>query len=264
MRSATYKTARGASVRVREAGPEDGPPVLFLHGVSGLLDDHTFLQLLAQDHHLFAPELPGYGESGGEELLEDMLDFSLHGWDVVQALGLTGRRPALVGHSLGGMIAAEMACLAPEALGRLVLIDALGLWIEDCPIPDLFSFLPFEFAEHLFLDSSQGEALLTRGTDFSDPAAMQDFLVANSRRLGTASKMLFPIPNRRVSKRLYRLSTETLVVWGEDDKLVPPAYAGRWKELLPNASVRFIAGAGHMVPYEQPEELARAVGDFLR
>ena len=63
---------------------------------------------------VFAPELPGYGESSGEELLEDMQDFALHGWDVVTALGLS--KPHLVGHSMGGMIAAEMACLAPERL----------------------------------------------------------------------------------------------------------------------------------------------------
>src|SRR6185295_7383216 len=75
------------------------------------------------------------GESTGEELLEDMLDFALHGWDVVDALGV--KRPHLVGHSMGGMIAAEMACLAPRDLGKLVLVAAPGLWIDTHPIPDL-------------------------------------------------------------------------------------------------------------------------------
>ena len=80
-----------------------------------------------------------------------MLDFTLHGWDVVEALGLD-EQPHLVGHSMGGMIAAEMACVAPDALAQLVLVDPAGLWIDEHPIPDIFALLPFEFAELLFHD----------------------------------------------------------------------------------------------------------------
>jgi pimeloyl-ACP methyl ester carboxylesterase len=259
----TVETAKGARVRVLEGGPDDGRPVLFLHGIAGLLDDTGFLDLLAQRYRVSAPELPGYGESTGEELYEDMLDFALHGWDVAGVLGLSGRRPAVIGHSLGGMIAAEMACLAPEALGGLVLVDPFGLWLDEHPIPDLFTFLPFEFGDHLFHDPSRGPAMLTGGMDFSDPEALKEFFVTNARQLGTAGKILFPIPDRRLSKRLYRLSTDTLVAWGACDSLVPPVYADRWMELLPRAATVRLADAGHMVPHEQPEALAREVGAFL-
>ena len=261
MNARTLETRRGARVRVLEAGPEDGRPVVFLHGVAGLLEEHAFLDLLAERHRVLAPELPGYGESTGEELLEDMLDFALHGWDAVDGLGLS--RPALIGHSMGGMIAAEMACLAPGALDRLVLVNALGLWLDEHPVPDLFSFLPFEFGDVLFHDPDRGAALLTGGLDFSDDAALREFFVGNARRLGTAGKMLFPVPNRRVSKRLYRAVVDTLVVWGESDRLVPAAHADRWAELLPCASVVRIPEAGHMLPHEQPEALAREVVAFL-
>jgi pimeloyl-ACP methyl ester carboxylesterase len=263
MNARMLDTRRGARVRVLEAGPDDGRPVLFLHGVAGLLDEHRFLDLLAGRYRVLAPELPGYGESTGEELLEDMLDFALHGWDVVDALGLGGARPSLIGHSMGGMIAAEMACLAPGALDKLVLVDALGLWLDEHPVPDLFSFLPFEFGDVLFHDPERGTGLLTGGLDFSDDAALREFFVGNARRLGTAGKMLFPVPNRRVSKRLYRATVDTRVVWGESDRLVPPAHADRWAELLPCATVSRIAEAGHMVPYEQPEALAGEVTAFL-
>ncbi|HZV48343.1 MAG TPA: alpha/beta hydrolase [Candidatus Dormibacteraeota bacterium] len=264
MTSRSLETRKGTRVRVLEAGPQHGRPVIFLHGLTGLHDDRDrrFLDLLAERYHVLAPELPGYGESTGEELLEDMLDFSLHGWDVLAALGLTRSQPALVGHSLGGMIAAEMACLAPELVGKLVLVSALGLWLDEQPIPDVFSFLPFEFGDYLFHDPERGAAVLT-GVDFEETEALQSFLVANARRLGTAGKMLFPIPDRRTSKRLYRLTTDTLVVWGESDRLTPPAYARRWAELLPCATAVHLAGAGHMVPYEQPEALAREVAGFL-
>jgi len=82
--------------------------------------------------------------------------------------------------------------------------------------------------------------------------------------LGTAGKILFPIPNRRLSKRIYRLVTPTFVVWAEDDRLMPAsAYAARWQALLPNSRLVCIGDSGHMLPYEQPQRLAEAVLQFL-
>jgi pimeloyl-ACP methyl ester carboxylesterase len=263
MKSGVIETSRGARVRVFEDGPAGAPPLVFLHGLSGLLEDTTFFERMAQRHHVFVPELPGYGESTGEQLLEDMLDFTLHGWDVLTALGLVERRPVLVGHSLGGMIAAEMACLAPQALGKLVLVDALGLWLDERPVPDVFSFMPYDFGEYLFHDTERAATLLAGATDVADPDHLREFVIGNSRRLGTAGKMLFPIPNRRVSKRLYRATVDTLVVWGQEDRLVDPVYAKRWAALLPAAHVAYIPNAGHMLPYEQPDALARELEVFL-
>jgi pimeloyl-ACP methyl ester carboxylesterase len=259
MKAQTIETRKGARCRVLEAG--SGMPVVFLHGAGGLLADNPFLEGLAARYHVFAPELPGYGESTGEELLEDMLDFTLHGWDVVGALGLA--RPHLVGHSMGGMIAAEMAAIAPNDLGRLVLADAAGLWIEEHPIPDIFAMLPGQLVELLFQDADKGQALLTGGVDFSDMEAFKEFYLGQQRRLGMAGKILFPIPNRRVSKRLYRVTAPTLVLWGGADKLIIPAYAERWARLIPGAQVQIIPDAGHMLPYEQPEAFVDAVSRFL-
>jgi pimeloyl-ACP methyl ester carboxylesterase len=252
-------TKRGTSVRVFEAG--SGTPLVFMHSAGGLFPQNPFLDKLAERYHVFAPELPAYGESTGEELLEDMQDFALHGWDVITALGLS--KPHLMGHSMGGMIAAEMACLAPNDLSKLVLIDAAGLWINEHPIPDLFSFLPHEFAQYLFHDRTQGEAMLTGGLDLKNPEALKEFYIGNSKRLSMAGKILFPIPNRRLSKRLYRLTAPTLVVWGKSDTLIPPVYADRFKALISQAEVVRIAEAGHMVPYEQPEVFVSAVTRFL-
>ena len=259
----TVETQRGTHVRVLEGGSTEASPVVFLHGLAGLLDDTSFLDLLAAEHHVFAPELPGFGESRGEALLEDMLDFTLHGWDVVESLGLGGRRPSLVGHSMGGMIAAEMACLAPTGINGLVLVDPFGLWLDESPIPDVFALLPYEFGEYLFHQPERAAALLAGATDVADPESLRQFFVDNARRLGTAGKILFPIPNRRLSKRLYRLSTDTLVVWAEHDRLIPPVYASRWQAMLPRSHAVRLADAGHMVPYEQPGPLAEAVLAFL-
>src|SRR5438876_10760851 len=252
-------TKKGRGCRVLEGG--SGAPVVFFHGAGGLLHDNPFLDQLAQGYHVFAPEWPGYGESAGEELLEDMLDFTLHGWDLVEALGL--KQPHLVGHSMGGMIAAEMACVAPHDLAKLVLVSAAGLWMDEHPIPDIFALLPQEIAEVLFVDPARGAALLTGGADLSDIEALKDFYVVTQRRLAMAGKILFPIPNRRLSRRLYRLTAETLVLWGASDRLIAPAYAAQWKALIPGARVQTIDGAGHMLPWEQPEAFVEAVTRFL-
>jgi pimeloyl-ACP methyl ester carboxylesterase len=253
------ETKKGLRGRVLEGG--SGAPLVFLHGAGGLLGDNPFLERLAQRYHVFAPEWPGYGESTGDELLEDMLDFTLHGWDVVDALGL--RQPHLVGHSMGGMIAAEMACLAPRELGKLVLVAPAGLWLDTHPIPDIFALLPFQLAEVLFHDPAAGQQLLTGGADLSDMDALKDFYLGTQRRLTMAGKILFPIPNRRLSKRLYRLTAPTLLVWGAADRLLVPAYAAHWQTQIPGARLETIEGAGHMLPYEQPEAFARALSGFL-
>jgi pimeloyl-ACP methyl ester carboxylesterase len=256
----TVSTAKGASCRVLKGG--FGPALVFLHGAGGLTGEDPFLARLAESHSVYAPELPGFGASTGEELLEDMLDFTLHSLDVIDGLGL--RAPIVVGHSMGGMIAAEIACVCPSSVGRLVLLAPAGLWLDSDPVADLFSVLPHDLPGLLFHDAASGAALLAGGIDFSDDRALIEFFVDNARRLGTAGKLLFPIPDRRVSKRLYRLRAETLLLWGESDRVIPPVYASAWAAALPvDAPVVMVPEAGHMLTLEQPKAVAEAVVGWL-
>jgi len=259
MKARTLRTPRGAEVRVLEGGT--GKPLVFLHGPAGLFAENPFLDRLAERYRVVAPELPGYGESRGEVLLDDMLDFTLHGWDVVAALGI--ERPCLVGHSMGGMIAAEMAALAPRDVAKLVLVDSLGLWIPEQPVPDFFAMLPFEYPRLLFHDAELGAALLTGGFDFSNVDAIAEFYIANSRRMALAGKILFPIPNRRLAKRLYRVTADTLLVWGKEDRVTPPVYGERFRDAIPGARLALIDDAGHMAPYEQPDVFVSLVSGFV-
>ena len=261
MKTRTIETKRGCQVELLEAGK--GAPLVFMHGAGGLFAENAFLERLAERYHVFAPWWPGYGRSSGEELLEDMLDFALHGWDVVDALGLD--KPHLIGHSMGGMIAAEMACIAPHDLAKLVLVCPAGLWLDAHPVVDIFSTMPYELPGLLTYDPNVAMALLAGAAelDFENMEVLKQFLVVNARQLGTAGKILFPIPNRRLSKRLYRLSAPTQLLWGANDKLIDPAYASAWQAALPHAQLARFERCGHMVPYEQTAAFVDAVARFL-
>ena len=234
-----------------------GPALLFLHGAGGLLAEDPFLAALGAQFTVHAPLLPGFGQSQGEEHLRDMLDFTLHGFDVAQALGL--QQPVLVGHSLGGMIAAEMAAVAPQAVRQLVLLGAAGLWLDDEPAADLFTKLPFELPALLFHDPHKHGNLLSAGGNLDDAEFLTTFLVENSRRMSTASKLLFPIPERGLSNRLYRITTPTQVMWGASDRIMSPRYAEAFGKQLPNSSVTVVEEAGHMLPYEQTETVVQHI-----
>jgi pimeloyl-ACP methyl ester carboxylesterase len=254
MDSKTVET-RHAPVRYLEGG--SGEPLVYLHGAGGMTPQDPLLLELATRYHVYAPFLPGYGETEECTTMRDMLDFALHGWDVVEALGL--KNPILVGHSMGGMIAAEMAALAPNDVSRLVLICPAGLWLEDHPIVDMFSLLPFEMPKYLFHDAEAGAKAMTSGLDLSDPKFLQDYLVRNARQLGMAGKILFPIPERGLADRLYRVKAKTVIVWGESDKMIPPIYGGAFKDAIAGSKLVNVAEAGHMVVMEKPAKVAEAV-----
>jgi pimeloyl-ACP methyl ester carboxylesterase len=254
------KTVQTPHVPVRYLEGGSGPDLVFLHGAGGVTAEDPFLNALAKSHHVYSPLVPGYGDSEEAPEIRDMLDFTLHSWDVVEALGL--KDPVLVGHSMGGMIAAEMAAVQPNDVSRLALIAPAGLWDDDHPIPDLFSTLPYEMPELLFHDAAAGAAMMTAGRNVEDPGFLQQYLVTNARQLGMAGRILFPIPERGLQQRLYRIKARTLIIWGDSDRLVPPVYAHAFKKGIKGAELVSIPEAGHMVVLEKTEAVADAVSRF--
>jgi pimeloyl-ACP methyl ester carboxylesterase len=251
------KTVQTRHVPVRYFEGGSGPQLFYLHGAGGLTAEDTFLNALAAKHHVFAPLIPGYGDSEEAPEIRDMLDFTLHSWDVVEALGLAD--PLIVGHSMGGMIAAEMAAVAPNDVSRLALIAPAGLWDDEHPIADLFSTLPFEMPALLFHDAEAGAAMMTAGRNVEDPGFLQAYLVTNARQLGMAGRILFPIPERGLATRLYRIKAKTVLIWGDSDRLIPPTYAHAFKKAITGAQLVSIPEAGHMVILEKTAAVVEAI-----
>jgi len=159
---------------------------------------------------------------------------------------------------MGGMIAAEMAAIAPNDIKKLILLAPMGIWRDEQPIPDLFATLPFELPALMFNDVQLGDQLLASG-DFNDPEFLTEFLVGNARRMGMAGKFLFPIPDRGLRKRLYRIKAPTTLIWGDNDKLVPPSYAVIFAEKIDDATVTILPDSGHMAQYESTDAVLDAV-----
>ena len=251
------KTIATPHVPVRYIEGGSGKPLVFLHGAGGALVTDPFLTALSAKYHVYAPLLPGYGDSEECPELRDMLDFTLHHLDVIDALGL--KDPILVGHSMGGMIAAEMASVANHQVSKLALICPAGLWDDSHPIPDLFSTMPFEMPKLLFHDVESGTKMLTAGLDLADPKFLQNYLVTNARQLGMAGRILFPVPERGLSGRLYRIKAKTILIWGDSDKLIPPTYAQAFKKSIAGSELVSIPEAGHMVTLEKPDQVVSAI-----
>ena len=254
----TVKTRR-VPVRYMEGG--SGEPLVFLHGAGRHNDDLPFLNPLAEKFHVYAPLVPGYGDSEECPELFDMLDFTLHTWDVIEALEV--KYPILVGFSMGGMIAAEMAALAPNDVSRLALIAPAGLWLDEHPIPDIFAMMPYELPHYLFYDEEAGAKMMTPDGDMSDPKFLQTFLVQNARQLGAASKILFPIPDRGLSKRLYRIKAKTGLIWGASDRLIPAVYGHAFQKAIPGSKLVLIPEAAHLAPYEKTAEVVNAISSLV-
>jgi pimeloyl-ACP methyl ester carboxylesterase len=249
-----------AKVEIVEAGK--GKDLLFLHGAGGHLPNDPLLAALACKFHVVAPLLPGYGRSQGEDGLRDMLDVTLHALDVLENLKL--RKPIVVGHSMGGMIAAEMASVAHTEVKKLCLLAPAGLWLDEHPIADIFSKLPYELPALLFHDAEAGRKLMTSGAgDMGDIEFLKQFLVMNARRLGMAGKILFPIPERGLAQRLHRVSARTLIIWGREDVLIPPVYGDVFRKAIYGSKLVRIAGAGHAVGQEKPAEVLKAIRNFF-
>ncbi|SFC19438.1 alpha/beta fold hydrolase [Streptomyces aidingensis] len=247
------------TLRVRVAG--SGPPLVYLHAAGGLVWD-PFLARLAEDWTVYAPEFPGTtpGDPYAVHAIDGVWDAVLIYEQALRALGLSD--VPLIGQSFGGMLAAELAAAYPAMFSRLVLLDPVGLWLDDAPVSNWVAAAPPELVAMLFHDPS-GEAarkLLELPEDPGERAAAQAAMVWN---LGATAKLCWPVPDRGLHRRLHRVTAPTLIVWGEQDTLIPPLYAEEFRRRIADSRVAIVPGAGHVPQMEQTAETLRVVRGFL-
>jgi pimeloyl-ACP methyl ester carboxylesterase len=244
-------------VEVYEQG--SGSPLLFLHGIMGPTPG-PFLDALAQRHRVIMPAHPGFGETTGDEQIVEFFDIVYYYLDLLDALDLHGL--PVIGHSLGGMFAAELAAVQPERFTKLALLAPIGLWNEAHPVLDYFVMAPGDVAAALYHDLASPAAQAMAATPHDEESRV-NMALARVKAQRVAARYMWPIPNRGLAKRIHRIKAPVLLAWGESDGLCPPAYAEDWKKAIPGASVEIIPNAGHMLQEEQPEKLAEIVGRFI-
>lgn len=255
------------TIHRRTTGPFDvevwedgtGSPLLFLHGYERHPGDAAFLRRLAQHHRVWAPEQPGYGTSVGGEQIHDVLDLVLFYRALIQ--DFDAGPVDLVGHSIGGMLAAEIAAIAPDVVRRLVLVDAFGLWLDEEPAMDPFgardAVLKAKWHDPANRPSPEPSNFVP---ELDDPQAASLF---QARNYGTATRIMWPIAERGLRRRLRYVTAPTLVVHGGDDGLLPVSYAEEMVRLIDGASLLVIDRAGHYPMLEQEDAFIEAVEAFV-
>jgi pimeloyl-ACP methyl ester carboxylesterase len=268
MKSTTVQVGR-SKVELHQAG--NGAPVLYLHGI---YDVHTaqagffpFHEELAKRFSLTVPAHPGCGDSTGIEHITEIEDLAFHYLDLLDALGI--KQASVVGYCLGGWIAAEMAVRNPERIGRLVLLGAAGLQVPGALIGDVFMMSQHrdggvmqELRELLYGDPD-GEVArrVTPDGRVSVPDEVRRYKsLTLTGRVGWEPPYLH---DRKLQQRLHRITAPTLLIWGEQDRLVPLANGRAYAEAIPHASLRLIPGAGHSVILEQPHACCDQIAAFL-
>lgn len=245
-------TVNGAPCRVWEKGR--GSPVVYLAGVGGLPRWTPFLDRLAERHHVVAPSLPGFPGATGHDRLDTLLDWVAATLDLVEGAGLAGGD--LIGASVGGALAAEVAALSPGLVRRLVLIAPFGLYDAKAPPTDLWAQKPAALPGLLCAEP-------TAYTEhMAPPEGMpaEEWPIIATRASEAAARLLWPLADTRLERRLHRIRCPTTILWGARDKVLPPSYAERFaKGIAGRTSVAVIPDAGHLADLDQPGRVAEAV-----
>jgi len=231
-----------------------GEPLLFLHG-GGTFHGFEFAKPWAEKFKVLLPYHPGFGESGDDPGLSSIQDYVMHYIELLDHLGLD--KVNLVGFSLGGWLAASFATQHARRIKKLVLVAPAGLRIKEAPTVDLFRIPGDKIPEMLVYDFEVIKPHLPTGFDV-------DFTVERFREITTVARVAWErMHDPKLPRWLHRVNVPTMLVYGEDDRIVPAAQGPYWAKLIPGATVKTFPKAGHLVLDEKPEAV-EAVRRFLQ
>ena len=228
-----------------------GRDLLFLHGEADTADWNDIHDALAENFRVHAPLQPGFGGAEIPDWIRDITDVTFHHIDLLRALDL--QRPIVVGVSLGGWLAVDLGIHRPDLLGGVVAVGPLGLR-ADPPMPDLFIKAAPEALAHLAdsLDAARVDPMT------GDPDAATRLWCDQAAQ----ARLMWTRPyDRRLRRRAHHLRCPSLVIWGQNDRLLPIEHGRRHAELL-DAGFEVVSGAAHMATIDAPEAVAALVADF--
>ena len=244
----------GCSMHLMRAGT--GQPVLILHHDIGTLERTPFYESLARSFDVLVPHHLGYGRSERPEWMRSVRDMAVaHRW-LLNTQGID--RVSLVGLGFGGWIAAEMATMAPALVENLLLVGAMGVQPTDGYIMDQALFNHLEYTRAGFHD----QAAYDRVFGAEPPTDLVvEWEICREMNFRIAWKPY--MYSQTLPHLLGSVTARSLIVWGDDDRIVPRSAADIFVERLPAARLEIIADCGHYVDLEQPEALARLATDFI-
>jgi pimeloyl-ACP methyl ester carboxylesterase len=244
----------GTSIEMLIAG--DGPPLMFLHGIDYFAPQLPFLDRLAKEFRVIVPRHPGFGASSRLGWMRTVGDIAYLYLDLLDRLAL--ENVLLVGSSFGGWVAMELAVRSTARLAGLALIDSLGVKFggrDEVEITDIYALAAEAAVAHAFADPSRAPNYAAL-----DDAAVEE--VARDREAAVLYGWRPYMHNPSLKHWLHRVRVPNLVVWGEQDRIVAPAYGAHLTQMLPGARFVPIADAGHYPQVEQSEKVASAIETF--
>ena len=250
----SFETISGCKVNLRRAGK--GAPLLYLHGAQGAPVWLPFMAELAQRFEVIVPEHPGFGMSDTPDWLDNISDLAFFYLDFIAALGLD--RVNLVGTSLGGWIAAEIAVRDQHALKTLTLAAPAGIHVKGLQPADIFLLSREQAIRNLVADPALAEKIL------SQPQSDEQIDLMLKNNITVAKLAWQPrLYDPHLYKWLHRITLPTLILWGDSDKLMPPAYGPEFQKLIPGSKLHVFRNCGHLPHIEKTGEYVAAVAGFI-
>lgn len=250
-------TLSGIKVEVERRGK--GKPLLLLHGEEAYEPEAPFVDQLSQRFEVIIPSPPGFGSSERPLWLTDPHDLAFVMHDLVDQLKL--ENAVVLGFSVGGWIAAEMASIDDSFMSKMVLVGPVGVKLgspTDRDIADVWLLHPDKVAKLKWHDPAKGKRDYTKMPD--------EKLAVIARNTETTARFCWEpyMHNPKLKHRLHRVATPTLFVWGQQDGIVKAdPYGKGYAALLPNGKLSVIENAGHLPHIEQPEAFMKVLNGFI-